>query len=103
VGPGVVERYLDVVAENSQRERVSQDRRLVQHLVRRAQPGGAQRGPTGLSGLHGVFYRNFVHSAGRPPKKIPATYCRREVVATIFLFSEVIVHAGSYQSEPVAI
>ena len=36
-------------------------------------------------------------------KKIPATYCRRELMSDSFLFSEPIVYAGPDQAEPVAV
>ena len=64
---------------------ISQDRRFIQYLMRRTQAGGTQCGPTGLSGLHGTFYRIFEQGAGRRPKKSRRLTAAGRFVANNFL------------------
>jgi hypothetical protein len=52
MGPRMLERNLDIGSENARGQRIGEDRGVIQHLVCRAQAGGAQRGQTWLSRLH---------------------------------------------------
>jgi hypothetical protein len=57
---------------------------------------------------HGIAAQSVeprgIHTRTLPEdKKIPATYCRREVVTNRFFVLEAIVYAGADQAEPVSV
>jgi hypothetical protein len=74
LGFGVTHQLIGIVAENPQRQRIGENHSTVQNLMGGAKAGGAERGSTGLSGLHRSMLdagRLGVH--GRTSdKKIPA-------------------------------
>jgi hypothetical protein len=84
----MIERHRDIVAENARRQWISQNRCVIQHLMRRAQAGGTQCGKARLSGLHGTGLSRFHPACRAQDKKIPADYCRREVIADSFFCSQ---------------
>jgi hypothetical protein len=49
----LAQQRVGVGAENAKRQRIFENRRTVQHLMRGAKPGGAERGAAWLSRLHG--------------------------------------------------
>ncbi len=69
VSRGMIERDLDPGPENARRQRIGKDRSAVQHLMRRAQTGGTQRGQTWLSRLHIAKVLGAGHRAVHATKK----------------------------------
>jgi hypothetical protein len=69
VSLGMIERELDLGPQNARRQRIGKDGCAVQHLMRRAQAGGTQRGQTWLSRLHIAKVLSAPHGAVHATKK----------------------------------
>jgi hypothetical protein len=66
---GMIERNSDIGPKNARRQGIGKDRCAVQHLMRRAQAGGTQRGQTWLSRLHIAEVLDARHGAVHVTKK----------------------------------
>jgi hypothetical protein len=65
----MIEREVDLAAENARRQRIGKDGGAVQQLMRRAQAGGTQRGLTWPSRLHIAKVLSAPHGAVHAAKK----------------------------------